>query len=93
MYNAAPWYCDGCGQLNGNIRYQCQQCRGFNTYDLCDQCIYRASAIHPNHSFQLVQQPEYIMPMTNWTSSYPATYWPYTTQARPKVKVTYEYST
>ena len=94
MYYAAPWYCDGCGRANGNTRYQCQQCRGFNTYDLCDQCISRASAIHPNHSFQLVQQTGYTMPMTNWMSSYqPAYSWPYTTERRPTVKITYEYPT
>ncbi|CAF1183408.1 unnamed protein product [Adineta ricciae] len=52
----APWFCDGCGRTNGITRYQCQHCRGFNTYDLCDQCILRASTIHPYHRFALVQQ-------------------------------------
>jgi hypothetical protein len=99
----APWYCDGCGRQNGNTRFQCQQCRGFNTYDLCDQCILRASVIHPNHSFQLVQQTGYSVPMSNWMwSSYGPTstmayqqpnYFSYTGQGRPTVKVTYEYQT
>jgi hypothetical protein len=99
----APWYCDGCGRTNGNTRYQCQQCRGFNTYDLCDQCILRAGAIHPNHSFQLVQQTGYTVPILNSTwPTYSMTpmmtyqqpsYLPYTTQGRPTVRVTYEYQT
>ncbi|CAF1558463.1 unnamed protein product, partial [Adineta ricciae] len=40
---------------NGMIRYQCQHCRGANTYDLCEQCILHASTIQPYHRFQLVQ--------------------------------------
>ncbi|UJR17147.1 hypothetical protein I4U23_004043 [Adineta vaga] len=56
MVLIAPWYCDGCGRTNGLTRYQCQHCRGFNTYDLCDQCILHASTLHPYHTFQLVQQ-------------------------------------
>jgi hypothetical protein len=66
----APWYCDGCGRQNGVTRYQCQHCRGFNTYDLCDQCIARANIIHPNHSFQLVQAAGNTIPVSNWSSPF-----------------------
>lgn len=94
---AAPWYCDSCGRQNSSIRYQCQQCRGFNTYDLCEMCIGKAQILHPNHTFQLVQQAVVVgstMPTyTVWTMpQYTVPMWPWTTTF-PKVKVTYEYST
>lgn len=53
---AAAWRCDGCGRQNGRSRYMCQQCRGYNTYDLCEQCIGRVNVLHPSHTFQLVSQ-------------------------------------
>jgi hypothetical protein len=56
MYASPPWFCDGCRRQNGGTRYQCQHCQGANTYDLCDQCIGRASSIHPNHSFRLIEE-------------------------------------
>ena len=99
MPAAAPWLCDNCGRANGVTRYQCQQCRGYNTYDLCDQCILRASTIHPHHSFRLVQQAP--VATTNWyTPTYgqrPSTtyqqpsYYSYVGQRQPTWKITYEY--
>ncbi|CAF1382956.1 unnamed protein product [Adineta steineri] len=71
MY-AAPWLCDNCGRANSITRYQCQQCRGINTYDLCDQCIVRAHMTHPNHTFELVQQAGNVASKPTWTvPSYP----------------------
>ncbi|CAF1211377.1 unnamed protein product [Rotaria sordida] len=101
--SVAPWYCDGCGRANGSVRYQCEQCRGFNTYDLCDQCIVKAKALHPNHSFKLVPQALIGTPVINttlpyyysWsTISYPQSVWsPYVPLRQPKVKISYEYQT
>ncbi len=72
----APWYCDNCGKQNGSIRYQCQQCRGFNSFDLCDQCIPAAETIHPHGRFQLVHQGGYSMPVSNYMwYTYPTTYY------------------
>jgi hypothetical protein len=53
---------------NPGHRYQCQQCRGLNTYDLCDMCISRAQILHPNHNFQLVSQGRYRP--SPWNSSW-----------------------
>jgi hypothetical protein len=100
MNVVGPWFCDGCGRSNLANRYQCQQCRGINTYDLCDQCIQRSAVIHPNHSFQLVQAG-YSTPM--WNSTWPSygvtmpyqwqsTVSPYLYQRQPTMRVTYEYS-
>ncbi|CAF1468209.1 unnamed protein product [Rotaria sp. Silwood1] len=99
----APWYCDSCGRMNGSVRYQCEQCRGFNTYDLCDQCIVRAQALHPNHSFKLIPQALTGIPVINtmlpyyysWeTISYPQAVWsPYVPLMKPTMRVSYEYST
>ncbi|CAF3305994.1 unnamed protein product [Rotaria sp. Silwood2] len=99
--SAAPWYCDGCGRINGSMRYQCEQCRGFNTYDLCDECIVRAQVLHPNHSFKLVPQILTGMPVINtmwpyynsWQATYPRSIWsPYFAQRQPTMRVTYEYA-
>ncbi|CAM4783493.1 unnamed protein product [Rotaria magnacalcarata] len=100
---AAPWFCDGCGRSNSSIRYQCQQCRGYNTYDLCDQCIGNASMIHPNHTFLQVSQPVVGIPVisTMWpyssalpTMTYtPPTWSTYIPYRQPTVSITYEYKT
>ncbi|CAF1293677.1 unnamed protein product [Adineta steineri] len=97
MY-AAPWLCDNCGKANGITRYQCQQCRGINTYDLCDQCIVRAHITHPNHTFKLVQQAGTTVSSTpGWTqpsySQWPGYYYTYPNQRQPSWKITYEYKT
>ncbi|UJR07823.1 hypothetical protein I4U23_012106 [Adineta vaga] len=72
-----PWLCDNCGRANGITRYQCQQCRGINTYDLCDQCIINAHTTHPFHSFKLVQSGGTAMSASYWTpGTYGNNYWP-----------------
>ncbi|CAF2981727.1 unnamed protein product [Rotaria sp. Silwood2] len=94
--SSGSWYCDGCGRINASVRYQCEQCRGFNTYDLCDQCIVRAQALHPNHSFKLVGQVFNGIPVINRTVPYYYS-WAmisspqYVPLRQPTVRISYEY--
>lgn len=54
------WYCNSCRRANSRSRYQCQQCRGFDTYDLCEICIGRTAQIHPGHTFALVPSSGFL---------------------------------
>ncbi|CAF0935612.1 unnamed protein product [Adineta ricciae] len=88
MLIGMPWFCDSCGRQNGVTRYQCQHCRGNNTYDLCDQCIVNAPIIHPYHAFKLVQGGGNGIPSTNVAVTYPNMNWssvPYYQSAHPAV--------
>ncbi|CAF4072611.1 unnamed protein product [Rotaria sp. Silwood1] len=48
------WWCNACRRLNARPRYQCQVCRMGDTFDLCDQCVGKASMLHPGHTFSVV---------------------------------------
>ncbi|CAF3060882.1 unnamed protein product [Rotaria sp. Silwood2] len=52
------WTCDSCRRLNAATRYQCKACYGYNTYDLCEECIGQSTLIHPGHTFRLIQSSD-----------------------------------